>query len=100
VPVLRYTLLRLALFAIVTAVLWAAGARSWLAPLAGLFVAWALSYVLFGKQRAAAAAWVEQRAEQRGTRRRTPADEDAALEDAADEAARARRTDDARPDEA
>ncbi|UJP39909.1 DUF4229 domain-containing protein [Cellulomonas palmilytica] len=90
-PVLVYTLLRLALFAIMTAVFWAVGMRSWLAPLAGLLVAWALGYVLLGRQRRAAAAWVEQRAEQRGQRRSTAADEDARLEDAADDAARANR---------
>ena len=88
VPALVYTLLRLALFAVVTAVLWFVGMRSWLAPVAGLFVAWALSYVLLARQSRAAAAWVEQRAAARaGSRRVTAADEDARYEDAALDAA-------------
>ncbi|ASR55371.1 DUF4229 domain-containing protein [Cellulomonas sp. CW35] len=94
-PVLVYTLLRLVLFALVTVLLWAVGMRSWLAPLAGLLVAWGLSYVLLAKQGRAAAEWVERRAAQRGERRPTAADEDARLEDAADEAARATPADEA-----
>ncbi|CAM5783533.1 DUF4229 domain-containing protein [Cellulomonas persica] len=90
-PVLVYTLLRLALFAVVTVALWFVGMRSWLAPVAGLFVAWALSYVLLGRQSRAAAAWVEQRATARaGSRRVTASDEDASYEDAAVDAAEAR----------
>ncbi len=88
VPALLYTLLRLAIFAVVTAVLWVVGMRSWLAPVAALFVAWALSYVLLARQRRAAAAWVEQRAVARAAARRTTdADEDARYEDAAVDAA-------------
>ena len=90
-PVLVYTLLRLALFAVVTVALWFVGMRSWLAPVAGLFVAWALSYVLLGRQSRAAAAWGEQRATARvGSRRVTASDEDASYEDAALDAAEAR----------
>lgn len=90
-PVLVYTLLRLVLFAVVTAALWFVGMRSWLAPVAGMLVAWALSYVLLGRQSRAAAAWVERRAKAReGARRVTAADEDASYEDAAVDAAEAR----------
>lgn len=90
-PVLVYTLLRLVLFAVVTSALWFVGMRSWLAPVAGMLVAWALSYVLLGRQSRAAAAWVERRAKAReGARRVTAADEDASYEDAAVDAAEAR----------
>ena len=77
VPVVIYTLLRLALFLLATAVLWWIGMRSWLAPLAGLFVAWALSYVLLGRFGARAAAYVEERSARRESARPTRADEDA-----------------------
>ncbi|GEL96374.1 DUF4229 domain-containing protein [Cellulomonas composti] len=88
-PVVLYTLLRLLLFAVATAALWWVGMRSWLAPLAGLFVAWGLGYVLLGRWRSAAAAYVQARAEARApSTHRTRADEDAAYEDAADDAAR------------
>ncbi|WP_041574091.1 DUF4229 domain-containing protein [Cellulomonas gilvus] len=89
-PVVTYTLLRLALFAAVTAGLWAVGMRSWLAPLAGLFLAWALSYVLLGRQRAAAARFVQERSSARAPRT-TRADEDASYEDAIDDAQRRTR---------
>lgn len=90
-PVVIYTALRLALFLLATGLLWWAGMRSWLAPLAGLFVAWALSYVLLGRFGAKAAAYVEERSRTRGTARRTHADEDASYEDAIDDANRGDR---------
>lgn len=87
-PAVIYTVLRLALFAVATTALWFIGMRSWLAPIGGMFVAWALSYVLLARQGRAAAAWVEQRSAARaGTRRPTAADEDASYEDAIVDAA-------------
>ena len=90
-PVVIYTLLRLALFLLATAVLWWIGMRSWLAPLAGLFVAWALSYVLLGRFGARAATYVEERSARRESSRPTRADEDASYEDAIDDANRGER---------
>jgi hypothetical protein len=86
VPVVTYTLLRLALFAVATAGVWYVGMRSWLAPLVGVLLGYALGYVLLGRQRDAAAAYVQRRAEGR-PHRGTATDEDAAVEDAAVDAA-------------
>lgn len=80
-PVVVYTLLRVLVFLAATGVLWWVGMRSWLAPLVGAVIAWALTYVLLPRQRDAAARYVAARAEQRA--RTTRADEDAAAEDAA-----------------
>jgi hypothetical protein len=88
VPVLTYTLLRLALFAAATGVLWWVGMRSWLAPLAGLVIAWLLGYVLLAKQRDRAAVYVQARAESGRPRTKSAADRDAELEDEIDEASR------------
>lgn len=84
-----YTLLRLLLFVAATGLLWWVGMRSWLAPVLGVLVAWMLSYVLLGRWRARAARYMQARGEARtAAPRATRADEDAAVEDAADEAAR------------
>lgn len=93
VPVVTYTLLRLVLFAAATAGIWWAGMHSWLAPVAGLVIGWLLSYVLLGKQRERAAAFVQERSERRGSRAPTATEKDAELEDAIDEAARREGTD-------
>ncbi|MFC8191414.1 DUF4229 domain-containing protein [Cellulomonas sp. NPDC057328] len=86
-PVLVYSVLRLALFAVTTGVLWWAGMRSWLAPLLAAFLAWGLSYVLLPGPRDAAALHLAQRAEQRRAGRVTGrAADDAAAEDAVVEA--------------
>ncbi|ADG75615.1 conserved hypothetical protein [Cellulomonas flavigena DSM 20109] len=79
-PVLVYSLLRAALFLAATGLLWWAGMRSWLAPVLGAVVAWALSYVLLARQRDAAARHLAQRAE--GRRAARGSDVDAAAEDA------------------
>ena len=85
-PVLIYTGLRLALFVAATALLWGFVVRSWIAPLGGLAIAWALGYLLLPRRRAAAAEWLQQR---EAARRPNPrVDEDAAFEDAVDDAAR------------
>ncbi len=86
---LIYTLLRLLLFALATFGLWRIGLQDWLAPFAGLFIAWALGYVLLGRQRDAAARYLQARAEHAPARtRRTATERDADYEDAADEATR------------
>ncbi len=92
-PFVVYSVLRLALFAACLGLLWWAGLRSWLVAVVAAFLAWALSYVLLNGPRDAAARQLAERAERRrragdravlGKR----AQEDADLEDAADEAAR------------
>lgn len=91
--VLRYSLLRLALFAVaLLALLWA-GMNPWLSPLLAAFVAWGLSYVLLPGPRDAAALEVAQRVQARRARGGRVeltgrARQDAEVEDAADEAAR------------
>ncbi|GIG22201.1 hypothetical protein Cch01nite_29250 [Cellulomonas chitinilytica] len=92
-PLLIYSVLRLALFAACVGLLWWAGMRSWLVVVVAALVAWALSYVLLRGPRDAAARQLADRAERRrvlGDRERfgVRAQEDADLEDAADEAAR------------
>jgi hypothetical protein len=62
---LRYTLLRLALFAVVLAGLAAAGARGLLLLALSLASSMALSYLLLRRQRDALATAIAERAEQR-----------------------------------
>lgn len=62
-----YSLLRLGLFALALVALWAAGMGSWLLVVVAALVAWALSYVLLGRWRTAAATWLAERAAARGT---------------------------------
>jgi hypothetical protein len=83
-----YTLLRLALFAAATAGVWLLGLRSWLAPLAGLVIAWLLGYVLLGRQRDSAAGYLQERAASGPARAKSAAEKDAELEDELDEASR------------
>ncbi|WP_421734787.1 DUF4229 domain-containing protein [Cellulomonas sp.] len=92
-PFLVYSLLRLALFGACLGLLWWAGMRSWLAGIVAAFLAWGLSYVLLSGPRDAAALQLAERAE----RRRAAGDrtvlgkraqQDADVEDAADEATR------------
>ena len=92
-PFVVYSVLRLALLAACLGLLWWAGLRGWLVPVVAAFLAWGLSYVLLSKPRDAAARPLADRAE----RRRAAGDrtvlgkraqEDADLEDAADESAR------------
>jgi hypothetical protein len=68
--VLRYSLLRLALFAVVLGALWVVGARGILLVALTVVVSLALSYLLLRRQRdalaAAIAARVETRPEHRG----------------------------------
>lgn len=86
VPVVTYTLWRLGLFAVTLAVLVWVGMGSWLAIVVAAVIAWALSYVLLGRQRDAAALHLAQRAT---PGRSAPAD--AEVEDAALDAAERER---------
>ncbi|MBO0899565.1 DUF4229 domain-containing protein [Cellulomonas sp. zg-ZUI222] len=80
-PVVTYSLLRIALFLAATGVLWGVGMRSWLAPVIGAVIGFALSYVLLTRQRDAAARHLADRAARRGasggTVARDAQDEDA-----------------------
>lgn len=83
-PLVIYTVLRLALFAGALGLLYLAGLRSWLLVGVAALAAFALSYVLLGGPRDAAATWLAGRRERRRTRRGVSgADDDAAREDAA-----------------
>lgn len=102
---LRYSVLRLALFGVALVGLLWLGMNPWLSPLLAAFVAWGLSYVLLPGPRDAAAIEIAERANARRERRgRTEltgrAREDADLEDAADEAARAAQGEGLNRDEA
>ncbi|WP_460705125.1 DUF4229 domain-containing protein [Myceligenerans halotolerans] len=82
-PLVIYTMLRLALFAGALGLLHLAGLRSWLLVGVAAVAAFALSYVLLGGPRDAAARWLADRRERRGTRTgASAADADAAHEDA------------------
>lgn len=82
-PVVVFSLLRLALFAVCFALLWWVGMRSWLTPVVAAFLAWGISYALLSGPRDAAATYLADRAQR--TRR---SEDDASIEDAADDAAR------------
>lgn len=85
VPLVIYTVLRLALFGGALGLLYLAGMRGWLLGGVAAVAAFALSYVLLARPRDAAARWVEERSRRR--RASSPADDDAAHEDAAVDAA-------------
>jgi len=84
VPVVVYSLLRLGAFVLALLGLWLAGMGSWLLVVVAAVVAAALSYVLFGKQRDAAAAWIADRRAtgEQGPRFSRAVRDDAAAEDA------------------
>jgi hypothetical protein len=84
VPVVTYSLIRLALFGAALGVLLWVGARGWLVPLVAAVIAFALSYVLFARQRDAAGAWMAERAasRQRRSRLAQAVEQDEAEEDA------------------
>ena len=93
VPLVVYSVLRVALLLACFGLAWLAGLRSWLAVLVAALAAWALSYVLLSGPRDAAARQLAEAAERRREARGRAvlsgrAREDAAMEDAADEAAR------------
>lgn len=90
-PVLIYSLLRLALFAVCTIALAFAGMGWLFAVILGTVLAGLLSYLLLAGPRDRAALWMQARSERRGDRPKLSkrAAEDAAVEDAAvDEAQR------------
>lgn len=92
--VLRYTLLRLALFVAVFAVLALAGARGALLLGLTVVISLALSYLLLRGQRDAVAAVIAERVGERATgpgpARQPAAGSDEAVEDAEDDARRSR----------
>jgi uncharacterized protein DUF4229 len=87
VPFAIYSVLRLALLGACLGVLWLVGMRSWLVVVVAAFLAWGLSYVLLKGPRDAAALQIARRVERRATQARR-SQQDAAVEDAADDAAR------------
>ncbi len=90
-PVFVYTLLRLGLFVIALAVLYAVGARGFLAIVLALVVSLVLSYLLLGRQREAVAERIAQRIADRKQFPVGKAEDDAAYEDAVDDAVRHER---------
>lgn len=83
---LTYTLTRLGIFAACVLLLWRFGMGGWLLAAVAAVVAWALSYLVLPRQRAAAIRELAARDERRraASRRFTAAiDADAAAEDAA-----------------
>lgn len=89
---LKFTLLRLALFfAVFALIYWVIGWGMWVAAAFGLVVAFAISYLFFNKLRLAAANELADRLAGRRSEGARIAEEDAAAEDAAiDEADRRR----------
>ncbi|MFC8800015.1 DUF4229 domain-containing protein [Promicromonospora sp. NPDC057138] len=83
-PLVIYTLLRLALFGAAFGLLYVAGLRGWLLPIVAVVVALAVSYLTLGRPRDAAARWMAGRAEHRAAERAAlpKAGADAAHEDA------------------
>jgi hypothetical protein len=86
--VLRYTLLRLGIFAAVLVLLFLVGARGILLAVLTVVVSMALSYLVLARQRDAVAAVVAERVARAQQPQQPGADE--AAEDAEDEARRAR----------
>jgi len=82
VPLLTYSLLRLALLAAAVGVLWLVGVRHWL-PLMGfgVVIAAALSYLLLRRQRDATTVYLARRAQERKAAGVDEAVEDEAVED-------------------
>lgn len=83
-PLLIYSLLRLALFGAALGLLYAVGMRGWLLPIVAVVVALALSYLTLRKPRDAATRWIAGRADRRAAERVVAPriDADAAHEDA------------------
>jgi hypothetical protein len=85
VPLLVYSLLRLALLVVCVVGLWFAGMGPVYALLLGAVLAFMLSYLLLAGPRDRAALWLQARSDARGDRPRLSraAAQDAAVEDAA-----------------
>jgi cell division protein FtsW (lipid II flippase) len=84
VPLLTYTLLRLALFGAALGLLYLAGLRGWLLPIVAVVVALAVSYLTLRKPRDAATRWMAARSDRRVAQRAVfpKVDVDAVHEDA------------------
>lgn len=82
VPVVTYSLLRLGVFVLALIGLLLAGMGGWLLVVVAAVVAAALSYVLFGRQRVAAAQWLADRRAPGAPRFSRAVEEDAEAEDA------------------
>lgn len=80
-PVLTYSLARIALFVAAAAALWLVGAGPVLALAGGLLVSLLLSYVLLGRLREPATAAIAARVQARTSRRVARGEEDELLED-------------------
>jgi len=81
-PVIVYSVLRLGLFALALLGLLAAGMGGWLLVVVAAVAAGALSYVLLGRQRTAAAVWIAERRAATRPRFSPGVEADAAAEDA------------------
>ena len=83
-PLLLYSLLRLALFGVILGLLYVVGLRGVLLPIVALVLAFALSYLTLRKPRDAAMRWIAGRADRRAAERvvAPKIDVDAAHEDA------------------
>ncbi|MFC6508315.1 DUF4229 domain-containing protein [Promicromonospora citrea] len=82
-PLVIYTLLRLALFGAAFGVLYLVGMRGWLLPVVAVVIALTVSYLALSRPRDAAARWMAERAERRAAARATGQhDVDALHEDA------------------
>ncbi|WP_165350442.1 DUF4229 domain-containing protein [Xylanimonas protaetiae] len=86
-PLVVYSLWRLALLAVVFVVVWAAGADPLLAGVVAVVVAALVSYLLLRRQRDASAAWIAQRVASRTKHQtafsRAVAEDEAAEDEAA-----------------
>lgn len=91
VPLLKYTVMRLALFIATLWLLHFLGASPVLSLIGAALVSFLLSYLVLRGPRTALAEQVAERIERRHHRPPTAADEDAALEDAAIEDAATRK---------
>ncbi len=81
-PIVRYTLLRLAVLAAAFGLLWLVGVRGWLLAVLSVLVAALVSFLLLPKQAGEAAAVLARRGERQRERIDRVIDEDAAEEDA------------------
>ncbi|MBD8079488.1 DUF4229 domain-containing protein [Cellulosimicrobium arenosum] len=94
-PLVVYSVLRLLLFAAALGVLWMLQMRGWLLVLVAAAIAFMVSYLALRGPREAAAVYLAERAEhsrRTGERFSREIEDDAALEDAAVDAARADET--------
>lgn len=92
-PLIVYSVLRLAVLAAAMLALWAVGMGGWLLVVVAALAAWAISYVVLAGPRDRAALWLAERARRRreaGSRFTPGVEADAAAEDAEAEGAKDR----------